>query len=106
MNTDDLKNLTPTNVPTVLVVKELHPFESKRVVVVMPHGFIHFGTYESIGATRIKLTNASNLRFWTSRSGGLPEFAKFGPKRGDHIDEIGTVIIESVIFIYETGNWS
>ncbi len=82
-----------------------HPYHNRRVLAVMPHGFIHFGLLHDEGG-RLRLTDASNLRYWSKRDGGLPEFAKAGPNPDDKIDEIGEVILELPMFFYPLGDWS
>ena len=81
-----------------------HPLNGKRVVAVLPHGFIHFGILHDNGG-HYTLTEASNLRYWKTRSGGLPEFAAKGPITDDRIDEIGTVHFDTALFFYQTGDW-
>jgi len=87
------------------MAKERHPLDGNRVLAVLPNGFIHFGTLHDMG-DRYSLTDASNLRYWNKRDGGLPGFAKNGPIEGDRIDKIGTVYIETVLFFYPLGDWS
>ena len=82
-----------------------HPLEGKRVVAVLPHGFIHFGKLESVSG-RLTLTDAHNLRYWAKRDGGLPEFAAKGPSDEDRIDLIGTTYLEHVLFFYPCGDWA
>lgn len=98
LSMSDLRELL-TNEPS------RHPYHGRRVLAVMPHGFIHFGLlhHESGG---FRLTDASNLRYWTKRDGGLPEFASKGPKSNDRIDKIGEVALESPLFFYPLGDWS
>ncbi|MEW8048974.1 MAG: hypothetical protein AB2792_20000 [Candidatus Thiodiazotropha sp.] len=85
--------------------RERHPLHGKRVVAVLPHGFIHFGTLKDRGG-RYVLEDASNLRYWKQRDGGLPEFAAQGPKSDDRIDKIGDAHLETVLFFYPTGSWT
>ncbi|MBA1446510.1 MAG: hypothetical protein M3H12_20010 [Chromatiales bacterium] len=91
---------------SVQPVKKTHPFEGKRVVAVLPHGFIYYGTLTYYDDGRFTLTNAMNLRYWSARDRGLPEFAKKGPIQGDRIDFIGTIHIEQGLVFYPTGDWS
>ena len=81
-----------------------HPLNGQRVIAVLPNGFVHFGTLnqQCHGYT---LTDASNIRYWEKRDGGLPAFAQTGPKDGDKIDIIGSVHIETVLFFYPCGEW-
>lgn len=83
-----------------------HPLDGKKVIAVLPHGFIHFGDLEDLGNSFV-LRNASNLRYWEKRDGGLPEFAKDGPKSNDRIDKIGNdgVYFSSALFFYLIGDW-
>ena len=81
-----------------------HIFHGQRVVVALPHGFIFFGTLHDTEG-RLSLINASNIRYWSKRDGGLPEFARLGPKPDDKIDAAGTVAIHSPLFVYQTGDW-
>ena len=81
-----------------------HPLIGKKVVAVLPNGFIHFGTLQEESGT-YSLNEASNLRYWKQRDGGLPEFAKIGPKNDDRIDVIGTVYFDSALFFYPIGDW-
>ena len=84
--------------------RQKHPLDGKKVVAVLPNGFIHFGILKDTGY-RYELSEASNLRYWKQRDNGLPQFAKDGPISDDRIDKIGTVHIETVLFFYECG-WS
>ena len=82
----------------------IHPLNGQGVLAVMPHGFIHFGLlHDEFGYLR--LTEASNLRYWSKRDGGLPEFAKNGPKSDDKIDKIGEAVLESPLFFFPLGSW-
>lgn len=83
----------------------IHPMNGKGVVAVLPNGFIHYGTLHDDPCGR-SLSDASNLRSWKQREGGLPQFAKDGPVDGDQIDPIGTFYIETVLFFYPMGDWS
>jgi len=83
---------------------QVHPLDGKGVIAILPSGFIHFGILRDLGGS-YELRNASNLRYWKQRAGGLPEFAKTGPLSGDKIDKIGTVYVDSVLFFYPTGKW-
>lgn len=82
-----------------------HPLDGQMVVAVIPNGFIHIGKLQSSGGRYI-LTDASNLRYWEKRDGGLPELALSGQKAGDRVDIIGTVYIDTVLFFYSAGGWS
>lgn len=82
-----------------------HPLRGKRVLAVIPHGFIHFGTLDIEDGVML-LRDASNLRYWEKRDGGLPEFTMNGPKNGDKIDKIGTVYLGNILFFYPLGDWS
>ena len=82
-----------------------HPLIGRRVLAVLPHGFIHFGTLNRESGV-LKLTDAKNLRYWVKRDGGLPEFARSGTKGDDRIDPIGTVYLENVLFFYPLGDWA
>jgi hypothetical protein len=86
-------------------VHKKHPLNGKKVIAVLPNGFIHIGTLEDDDG-RYTLTEASNLRYWKERDGGLPELAIDGPKSGDRIDEVGNIYIETALFFYQAGNWS
>lgn len=81
-----------------------HPYHGKRVLAVLPHGFIHFGHLHDEGG-RYRLTDASNLRYWSKRDGGLPEFAASGPKSDDRIDVIGEVAFDNPLFFFPLGDW-
>jgi len=81
-----------------------HIFHGQRVVVALPHGFIFFGTLHDASGG-LSLIEASNLRYWSKRDGGLPEFAMKGPRPNDKIDKVGTVAIHTPIFMYQTGEW-
>ena len=83
----------------------LHPLHGKAVIAVLPHGFVHFGTLHSEGG-RYRLSNASNLRFWKERKGGLPEFARSGPIESDKIDEAGDIFFDGAVFFYRAGTWA
>lgn len=95
-----MQALTPTGRP----IRSLHPYHGKRVLAVLPNGFIHFGLLHDDGE-RYRLTEAKNLRYWMKRSGGLPEFAADGPNIEDRIDTIGEVIFDSSLFFYQLGEW-
>ena len=82
-----------------------HPLDGEMVVAVIPNGFVHIGKLQSSGERYI-LTDASNLRYWEKRDGGLPELAISGQKSGDRVDKIGTVYIDTVLFFYPAGGWS
>ena len=97
---NDIKELINTETES----KSKHPLNGQRVVAVLPHGFVHFGTLHDNGG-HYTLTNASNLRYWKMRGGGLPEFANKGPVSEDKIDNIGTLYFDSVLFFYPTGEW-
>lgn len=81
-----------------------HPLEGQRVVAVLTNGFIHFGILNAV-SIGYRLTNASNLRRWSKRNHGLPEFASKGPIEGDMIDPIGEVYFDSALFFYPCGEW-
>ena len=84
--------------------KNLHPLHEKKVVAVLPNGFIHFGTLHDLG-DRYRLSAASNLRYWAKRSNGLPEFAKNGPEDEDRIDKAGDIYFDDAVFFYKAGAW-
>lgn len=110
MNIDDLtiaqaKTLASMFNPVPQNNHKGHPLLGRKVVAVLPHGFIHFGELYAT-QTGYKLTDASNLRYWSKRDGGLPEFAKKGPIADDRVDKIGVVYFDSALFFYPCGNWS
>ena len=82
----------------------IHPLNGQGVLAVLPHGFIHYGTLIDDGF-HPHLVDASNLRYWSKRAGGLPAFAADGPVQDDLIDKIGTVYLVSVLFFYPLGEW-
>jgi hypothetical protein len=84
-----------------------HPLVGKRVTAILPHGFIYFGTLYQHGKT-LSLSDASNLRYWKQRNGGLPEFIKNGPIDDDRIDKVesGVVCIGDHIAIIPCGDWN
>ena len=82
-----------------------HPLIGQKVVAILPHGFIYFGKLSQESGI-YKLTDASNLRYWKTRSGGLPEFAKDGPIDDDKIDAVsGCVCFDVHIAIIPCGDW-
>ena len=87
------------------ISRHIHPLAGRRVVAVLPHGFIHVGVLHDLNG-RYMLTDASNLRYWQKRDRGLTEFAEKGPISGDRIDSAGDIYIETVLFFYITGDWS
>ena len=83
--------------------KRLHPFTGENVIVALPHGFVFFGILQP----DMTLCKASNIRYWEKRDGGLPEFAKSGPKSNDKIDKLaGKVDVSKYLFIYQAGDWN
>lgn len=79
-----------------------HPLNDKKVMVVSTNGFIHVGTLKEIDGYRF-LIEAVNIRYWSKRSGGLPEVAKNGFVGEDRIDKCHKPIwLESVVFITES----
>lgn len=86
--------------------KLAHPLIGKKVVAILPHGFIYFGMLSQESGT-FKLTEARNLRHWVQRDGGLPEFAQTGPISDDRIDKIiGCVCFDAYIAIVPCGDWN
>jgi hypothetical protein len=84
---------------------KIHPLIGKKVLAILPNGFIYFGLLEQECGS-FKLTNASNLRYWKTRESGLPEFADKGPVDDDKIDRISSsVYFESYISMIECGDW-
>lgn len=105
----DIDNLTVGHVKEITSLigskpQVKHPLDGKKVVAVLPNGFIHFGVLESNGSNYM-LASASNLRYWKQRENGLPEFALSGPIEGDRIDKIGTVYFDSAVFFLPCGGW-
>lgn len=82
-----------------------HPLEGKRVVWIGTHGFIWVGTLRSQSGLQY-LADADNIRYWETRSGGLPELARNGYSGGDKIDRVGTVYPAACVAIYPCGDWS
>ena len=76
-----------------------HPLDGKKVIAVLPYGFIFLGKMHDLGG-RFRLTEASNIRFWVKRNGGLPELAEKGPINGDRIDPCGDVFFDNALFFY------
>lgn len=106
MNIDDLTIGQAKELSAIFGgTKEKHPLDGQKVVAVLPHGFIHYGVLHDSGG-RFALSEASNLRYWVKRDGGLPEFAAFGPKEDDRIDKIGVVHFDSALFFYPCGCWA
>ena len=79
-----------------------HPLDGTKVVAVVPYGFVFFGFLHTT-PTGYVLTDASNVRRWDKKDGGLPEFAAKGPTSKDTIDEVGDVYLEEVLFFYPAG---
>ena len=82
-----------------------HPLLGRKVIAVLPHGFVHFGTLCYEGSSYV-LKNASNIRYWQKRGGGLPELARSGLLPADRIDDIGDVYFDAALFFYPCGDWS
>ena len=79
-----------------------HPFTGERVIAILPHGFIFYG----ILGPDMLLAEASNIRYYTKRDGGLPEFAAKGPVSDDRIDKLpGMIDVSKAICFYQTGEW-
>lgn len=84
----------------------LHPAIGKNVLAILPSGFIYFGILTQYSSGDYGLENASNLRYWKTRNGGLPEFAEKGPVSDDKIDKVsGTVFFEGYVAILPLGDW-
>jgi len=82
-----------------------HPFNGRKVVAVLPNGFIFIGTV-NCNSGFLMLSDASNLRYWEKREGGLPELAINGKKDGDKIDKVtGEVPISGYLFMYLAGGF-
>ena len=101
---NDLRELLLEDTSDTAPAGNRHPYYNRRVLAIMPHGFIHFGLLRQQGDYLI-LKDASNLRYWSKRDGGLPEFAQKGPGSEDKIDKIGEVVLETPMFFYLLGDW-
>ena len=81
-----------------------HPLSGKKVLVVLPHGFIYFGRLKQCGEW-FTLTEASNLRYWKGRDNGLPEFVAKGPIDGDRVDSCADYTFSTHIGMMEIVKW-
>jgi len=104
LSMNDLRELLCQESSNTSTDSNRHPYHGRRVLAIMPHGFIHFGLLWQQGGY-LFLKDASNLRYWSKREGGLPEFAKNGPVGDDRIDSIGEVVLETPMFFYPLGDW-
>lgn len=81
-----------------------HPLNGKKVLVVLPHGFIYFGKLRQCGEW-FTLSDASNLRYWEGRDNGLPEFVNEGPNGDDKIDPCADYTFSDHIGMMEITKW-
>lgn len=72
-----------------------HPFVGKRVIAILPYGFVFVGDLSQCGAY-FELANAVNLRYWAKRDGGLPDVAINGFVADDRIDRCHSPVIFEV----------
>jgi len=109
MNIDDMKLGELKEIASLFggqSTQKKHPLLGKKVVAILPHGFIFFGKLDQDGGF-FRLTDASNLRYWKTRDGGLPEFAKSGVIDGDKIDKLDDcVCFDAHISIIPCGDWN
>lgn len=81
--------------------EDQHPFIGKRVIAILPYGFVFAGDLSKRGAY-FKLSDAVNIRYWAKRDGGLPELASKGFVSEDCIDScFSPVIFEAYIAMLE-----
>ena len=92
------------NIFTGIGEVKAHPLTGRRVLAILPHGFIYYGTLKQDGEW-LTLTGASNLRYWKSRSGGLPEFAANGPIDDDLIDPCADLTFQGHVALLPLGEW-
>ncbi len=86
------------------VAPQQHPLIGRKVIVISTNGFVHAGILEQ-RSNLLCLRDASNIRYWSKRQGGLPELAKNGFCEEDKIDKIdGLVALHSVVAIMENGH--
>lgn len=81
-----------------------HPLSGRRVLAILAHGFVYFGTLRQDDGC-LRLGDAANLRYWKSRDGGLPEFAAKGPVSDDRIDQCADVFFNSYVALMPLGEW-
>ena len=74
-----------------------------KVLAIVPNGFVFIGDLSLTKSGGYILNNASNIRSWKARVGGLPELAKNGYIDGDKIDDVGEVFLEQVLAFYRCG---
>ena len=85
--------------------KAAHPLIGKKVLVVIQHGFIFFGTLTSTNGY-LTLSDASNIRYWQTRTGGLQELIEKGTVKDDKIDKCSSSpVINEHLFIQEIVRW-
>jgi hypothetical protein len=61
-------------------------------IVVLTNGFIYVGEVAIFEKT-VRITKASNIRYWSREGTGLGSRALSGPQKGDIIDKCGDLMV-------------
>ena len=99
-----LREIIEAIAPAAATAPQQHPLIGRKVIVISTNGFVYAGILEQYG-NLLCLREASNIRYWSKRDGGLPELAQNGFCDQDKIDKInGLVVLHSVVAIMESNH--